>query len=277
MEKIDFRKEGVPFTQVANFVLNDPKISLAAKGLYAYLYSKPIDWDFSEQRIAIESKNSRTSVRTAIQELEENGYLTRIKQSNGRMLYSVTFRVKPKSQNDTQATEPKSQNATVAKCHSGKLIPISNKEYIQINNLKNKEYAETSSADRKLSEKGNTDVQSISYKTPKMASNRRVNPKDDQTPMTTEEFVKWAKLSEQRHIQIIADYADEIKPKFTTKGQWHVFMTRCLRAARDLSPFTDDQIANAFSKIYSNMKTPQNPKGYITKWTLETLLDFMHE
>ena len=34
-------KQNVPFTMVANEVLKDPKLSFKAKGLYAYLFSKP--------------------------------------------------------------------------------------------------------------------------------------------------------------------------------------------------------------------------------------------
>lgn len=137
MEKIDFRKENIPFTQVANAVLNDPNISFMAKGIYAYLYSKPDGWDFSEKRIANDAKNSRTSVRTGIQELEDAGYLQRQKLANGRMIYKVVLSSEPKSQNDT--LEPKSQKATVAKSHSGNLIPISNKEIKVIKSLSNKD------------------------------------------------------------------------------------------------------------------------------------------
>lgn len=106
---------------------------------------------------------------------------------------------------------------------------------------------------------------------------KRINPKDDTTPMNCDEYVEWMKKSPNRHMRILADYADQIKPDFTTKGQWHVFTTRFTRAARDLSPFTDDQIERAFERIERNMKNERNPKGYITKWTLETLLDYMHE
>jgi transcriptional regulator of heat shock response len=137
MEKIDFRKENIPFTQIANAVLNDPNISFMAKGIYAYLYSKPEGWDFSEKRIANDATNSRTSVRTGIQELEDAGYLQRQKLANGRMIYKVVLSCEPKSQNDT--LEPKSQKATVAKSHSGNLIPISNKEIKVIKSLSNKD------------------------------------------------------------------------------------------------------------------------------------------
>jgi len=37
MEKIDFKKDKIPFTQVSNAVLYDNNLSFKAKGLYAYL------------------------------------------------------------------------------------------------------------------------------------------------------------------------------------------------------------------------------------------------
>lgn len=81
----------VPFAQVANCVLQDKSISLKAKGLFAYLYSKPNTWDFAIERIVKECKESERAVRSAIWELEEIGYLTRIKSSTGRVQYLLTF------------------------------------------------------------------------------------------------------------------------------------------------------------------------------------------
>lgn len=42
------------FTIVSNFLLNDKTLSFKAKGLFAYLFSKPDDWDFSVERIDLE-------------------------------------------------------------------------------------------------------------------------------------------------------------------------------------------------------------------------------
>lgn len=95
--------------------------------------------------------------------------------------------------------------------------------------------------------------------------------------MTLEEFVKKMRESPLRHINIIGEYADQIKPSFTTKDQWKVFINRNVRAANELSPFTDDQIKHAYTKLEENVKSDKNPKGYITKWTLETLLKFIQE
>lgn len=59
------------FGVVPNDLLNDKTISLKAKGLFAYIQSKPDDWDFSSERIALDHTDGRDSVRSAIIELEK--------------------------------------------------------------------------------------------------------------------------------------------------------------------------------------------------------------
>tara|TARA_R100001086_G_C11847959_1_gene260622 strand:- start:8374 stop:9063 length:690 start_codon:yes stop_codon:yes gene_type:complete len=87
MQKINFKKDQIPFTQVANEVLQDPKLSAKAKGIYAYLYSKPEGWDFAIERIAQEFTDGERAIRSGIQELEANGYLYRERLQSGRVVY----------------------------------------------------------------------------------------------------------------------------------------------------------------------------------------------
>lgn len=136
MEKIDFKKQSIPFTQVANGVLNDSNLSFNAKGLYAYLYSKPDGWYFSSIRISQDSKDGKKHVRTGLKELEECGYLYRQKLPNGRVLYKLVYPpVKPESIIGTLGEEPELIKATVPKSHSAAAERISN-----TNNISNKEY-----------------------------------------------------------------------------------------------------------------------------------------
>ena len=48
------QKVKINFTQVSNEILNNKNISAKAKGIYAYLFSKPDDWSFAYNRIASE-------------------------------------------------------------------------------------------------------------------------------------------------------------------------------------------------------------------------------
>lgn len=117
MGKIDFKKENIPFTQVANGVLTDPNLSLPAKGLYAYLYSKPEDWQFSADRIAKELNNNRKTILRLLSELKDRGYLLRQRQADGRMLYKVIFPpLEPQSEKRTMVIKkPQSVFGTVPK------------------------------------------------------------------------------------------------------------------------------------------------------------------
>lgn len=67
---------------VPNDLLNSKKISLRAKGLFAYLQSKPDNWTFSTDLICSQNQEGRDAVRTSLQELEEHGYLKREPKKN---------------------------------------------------------------------------------------------------------------------------------------------------------------------------------------------------
>lgn len=69
---------------VPNSLLNDTNITFKAKGVYAYIQSKPEAWDFSVERISCQTKEGLTSVRMALKELEDAGYLIREKYRNNR-------------------------------------------------------------------------------------------------------------------------------------------------------------------------------------------------
>jgi hypothetical protein len=62
---------------VPNTVLADNSLSLRAKGLYAYLNSKPHNWQFRLDRV--ESTDGIQAVRSAMNELIERGYVERRK------------------------------------------------------------------------------------------------------------------------------------------------------------------------------------------------------
>jgi len=95
----------------------------------------------------------------------------------------------------------------------------------------------------------------------------------DSDPMTLDEFVKLCRKDKNRHINLIAEYADEKKVGFKTYGQWRLFIVRNVRPARDLSHFDDDQISKAMKRI----DQAKNGDRYLTKWTLETVLKYLED
>ena len=66
------------YSVVPNELVSSPDISLKAKGLFAFLQSKPDGWRFSRDRIVSQLKEGKKAIQAAINELEEHGYLERV-------------------------------------------------------------------------------------------------------------------------------------------------------------------------------------------------------
>lgn len=79
---MDLIKKTKGFTVLANEILNRKDLSLKAKGLFAYLMSKPDNWHFSVNGAKSQNKDGTDSVRSGIKELEQKGYLIRKSKKN---------------------------------------------------------------------------------------------------------------------------------------------------------------------------------------------------
>lgn len=92
---------------------------------------------------------------------------------------------------------------------------------------------------------------------------------DPNEPQGLDDFIASTKANPDRAINLIGEWADTVKPELHTRAQWQVFLRRHLRAARELSCFTDHQISVAFGKMVKlQSKTDFQP-------TLETLKKFI--
>ena len=76
--------KNVNYTVMSNHHLQDKRLSLKAKGLLSYMLSLPDDWDYSLKGLTVGCKDGLDSVRTAILELEEHGYVRRQKVRNAK-------------------------------------------------------------------------------------------------------------------------------------------------------------------------------------------------
>ena len=73
-----------PFGWAPNTIINDPLLTLKAKGLWLYINSKPEGWEFSTRGVTIQNKDGKDGVNSGLKELEKFGYLHRAqKQSAG--------------------------------------------------------------------------------------------------------------------------------------------------------------------------------------------------
>jgi len=79
------RKYDTGFTQVSNQILTEPTLSLKAKGIYAYLFSKPDGWTFYLNTIKREVKEGYKAFHSGIKELIDAGYIKKTqKNDNGK-------------------------------------------------------------------------------------------------------------------------------------------------------------------------------------------------
>lgn len=63
------------YTIMSNHHLQNKNLSLKAKGLLSYMLSLPENLDYSLAGLESNCKESKTSLRTALNELKDNGYL----------------------------------------------------------------------------------------------------------------------------------------------------------------------------------------------------------
>jgi len=110
------RKRENPFSQISNELLNDPRISFKAKGLYAYMYSKPDGWNFTIKSIAKQNKDGVDAVASALKELKEFGWVEYEKFSDGTGSYYLLDEL------------PKLENPNLENPNMGKSSPIINKD-----------------------------------------------------------------------------------------------------------------------------------------------------
>ena len=71
------------YTIIANDILNSKELSLKAKGLYAFMASKPDNWNFSYDGLTFQLQEGEKAIRSAVKELENVGILIKLPTKNG--------------------------------------------------------------------------------------------------------------------------------------------------------------------------------------------------
>ena len=112
------------YTVMSNHHLRNRSLSLKAKGLLSQMLSLPEGWDYTLAGLAQINKESKDAIRSAVNELEEAGYIQRRQTTdaggkfsvNEYIIYEQPVTALPSSENpttDNPSTEkPSSENPT---------------------------------------------------------------------------------------------------------------------------------------------------------------------
>lgn len=77
------------YSVISNQTFNDDRLTWEARGVLAYLFTKPDGWTVHRQDLVNRAPNGEFQVRRILKELQELGYMKREKKrhDNGRIYY----------------------------------------------------------------------------------------------------------------------------------------------------------------------------------------------
>ena len=88
---ITVEHSGGGWAAIPNRLLEDPSLPWKAKGLWAYLYSRPSGWQVREADLVNRSADGRDSVRSSLAALEQSGWLLREQTREGGRFVGTTY------------------------------------------------------------------------------------------------------------------------------------------------------------------------------------------
>ena len=97
------------FSIISNVALNDPNLSMKARGIWATLLSKPDDWKIYVSHLAKTCADGEYSIYAGLKELKEAGYVEHIPiRQNGKILrWEYVINEVPNKKQDTNFLLPK--------------------------------------------------------------------------------------------------------------------------------------------------------------------------
>lgn len=104
-----------PYVMIDKHGLNDERLSWKAKGLLAYLLSKPDDWTVYVSDLIKRSKDGEDSVRAGLKELRDNGYVSMERIRNDKGVYTGTQYIVYEQPIEIEAIQPHGENPDMAK------------------------------------------------------------------------------------------------------------------------------------------------------------------
>jgi hypothetical protein len=99
-----------PYVQIDKTVLNDQRLSWKAKGLLAFLLSKPDHWEINIKNLIKQAKDGKEAVYSGIKELIKFGYIVRVESRNKGRFAQIEYLIYENPQlagasNSTYSTE----------------------------------------------------------------------------------------------------------------------------------------------------------------------------
>lgn len=109
------------WTTIPNDVLEDERLTWEARGLLAFLLSKPDTWNVNREHLATQAPNGVRSVRTILSALEAAGYLVRrrTKGDGGRIVWECLVYDQPQTQPGTIGALPTGGRSADGSCTGG--------------------------------------------------------------------------------------------------------------------------------------------------------------
>ena len=105
------------YTVMSNCHLRDKRLTLKAKGLLSQMLSLPEDWDYTLTGLSLINRESKDAIRTAVNELEQAGYIERRQTTDehgkfGGNEYVIHEKPVQQETQDNTPSEPSLDNPT---------------------------------------------------------------------------------------------------------------------------------------------------------------------
>lgn len=159
-----------PFTRVPNEAINDPRLDLKARGLLVFMLSKPDGWTFREKNLANQTGVGLGALRTAMARLIECGYVVRewAEREGGPpiMVTKVFDKANPAGIGFSE----------LGKSEDGKTRPLSNESVSVTKEVVRKTRAKTKKGIPDDWEPGQSLLQELASKFPKVVAKAQVEP-----------------------------------------------------------------------------------------------------
>ncbi len=110
------------YTVMSNYHLRDKSLSLKAKGLLSQMLSLPEDWDYTLTGLSVINRESKDAIRSAVNELEQAGYIRRRQTVDAKGKFSVNEYV-IYEQPQPLLDNPLSENPTMGNPSTGNPSP----------------------------------------------------------------------------------------------------------------------------------------------------------